>query len=38
LRRLGTGWIDLYQIHRWDHDTDQEAHSHALHSTRQMEV
>ncbi len=22
LRRLGTDWIDLYQIHRWDPETD----------------
>src|SRR6266566_4075019 len=22
LRRLGTDWIDLYQIHRWDENTD----------------
>jgi aryl-alcohol dehydrogenase-like predicted oxidoreductase len=21
LRRLGTDYVDLYQIHRWDHDT-----------------
>jgi aryl-alcohol dehydrogenase-like predicted oxidoreductase len=24
LRRLGTDWIDLYQIHRWDAETDHE--------------
>jgi aryl-alcohol dehydrogenase-like predicted oxidoreductase len=24
LRRLGTDWIDLYQIHRFDHDTDHD--------------
>src|SRR5450432_1364437 len=22
LRRLGTDWIDLYQVHRWDAETD----------------
>ena len=21
LRRLGAGYVDLYQIHRWDYDT-----------------
>jgi aryl-alcohol dehydrogenase-like predicted oxidoreductase len=30
LRRLGTDWIDLYQIHRWDHDTDQDETLGAL--------
>src|SRR5579884_396394 len=24
LRRLGTDWIDLYQLHRWDDDTDHD--------------
>src|SRR2546429_885634 len=24
LRRLRTDWIDLYQIHRWDHHTDHD--------------
>jgi aryl-alcohol dehydrogenase-like predicted oxidoreductase len=30
LRRLGTDWIDLYQIHRFDHDTDHEETLGAL--------
>jgi aryl-alcohol dehydrogenase-like predicted oxidoreductase len=30
LRRLGTDWIDLYQIHRWDHDTDHDETLGAL--------
>jgi aryl-alcohol dehydrogenase-like predicted oxidoreductase len=30
LRRLGTDWIDLYQIHRWDEDTDHEETLGAL--------
>jgi aryl-alcohol dehydrogenase-like predicted oxidoreductase len=30
LRRLGTDWIDLYQIHRWDPDTDHEETLGAL--------
>src|SRR5207342_2632286 len=24
LRRLQTDWIDLYQVHRWGHDTDHD--------------
>jgi aryl-alcohol dehydrogenase-like predicted oxidoreductase len=30
LRRLGTDWIDLYQIHRWDPDTDLDETLGAL--------
>lgn len=31
LRRLGTEYIDLYQIHRWDHNTPIEETMEALH-------
>src|SRR5215475_5307962 len=31
LRRLGTDYIDLYQIHRWDHATPIEETLDALH-------
>jgi aryl-alcohol dehydrogenase (NADP+) len=31
LRRLGTDYIDLYQIHRWDHRTPIEETMEALH-------
>jgi 1-deoxyxylulose-5-phosphate synthase len=31
LRRLGTGYVDLYQIHRWDYDTPVEETMEALH-------
>jgi 1-deoxyxylulose-5-phosphate synthase len=31
LRRLGTDYIDLYQIHRFDHDTPIEETLEALH-------
>src|SRR5438094_9060778 len=31
LRRLGTDYVDLYQIHRWDHDTPIEETLEALH-------
>jgi len=31
LRRLGTDWIDLYQIHRWDPSTPIEETLEALH-------
>jgi aryl-alcohol dehydrogenase-like predicted oxidoreductase len=31
LRRLGTDYVDLYQIHRWDHDTPIEETMQALH-------
>jgi aryl-alcohol dehydrogenase-like predicted oxidoreductase len=31
LRRLGTDYVDLYQIHRWDYDTSIEETLEALH-------
>lgn len=31
LRRLGTDHVDLYQIHRWDHETPIEETMEALH-------
>jgi aryl-alcohol dehydrogenase (NADP+) len=31
LRRLGTDYVDLYQIHRFDHDTEIEETVEALH-------
>ena len=31
LRRLGMDYIDLYQIHRWDHETPIEETLEALH-------
>ena len=31
LRRLGTDYVDLYQTHRWDHDTPIEETLEALH-------
>jgi aryl-alcohol dehydrogenase-like predicted oxidoreductase len=31
LQRLGTDYIDLYQIHRWDHNTPIEETLEALH-------
>src|SRR5437667_12177327 len=31
LRRLGTDYVDLYQIHRWDYDTPMEETLEALH-------
>jgi aryl-alcohol dehydrogenase-like predicted oxidoreductase len=31
LRRLGTEYVDLYQIHRWDYDTPVEETMEALH-------
>jgi 1-deoxyxylulose-5-phosphate synthase len=31
LRRLGTDYVDLYQIHRWDYDTPIEETLLALH-------
>jgi aryl-alcohol dehydrogenase (NADP+) len=31
LRRLGTEYVDLYQIHRWDYDTPIEETVEALH-------
>jgi aryl-alcohol dehydrogenase-like predicted oxidoreductase len=30
LRRLGTDWIDLYQVHRWDGETDHDETLSAL--------
>ncbi|MBV9828406.1 MAG: aldo/keto reductase [Alphaproteobacteria bacterium] len=33
LRRLGTDYVDLYQIHRFDHDTPIEETLEALHDT-----
>jgi aryl-alcohol dehydrogenase-like predicted oxidoreductase len=34
LRRLGTDYIDLYQIHRWDGSTPVEETLEALHDVR----
>jgi 1-deoxyxylulose-5-phosphate synthase len=31
LKRLGTDYVDLYQIHRWDYDTTIEETLEALH-------
>ncbi|MBC7870306.1 MAG: aldo/keto reductase, partial [Chitinophagaceae bacterium] len=31
LKRLGMEYVDLYQIHRWDHDTPIEETMEALH-------
>ena len=31
LRRLGTDYVDLYQIHRWDYETPLEETLEALH-------
>ncbi len=31
LKRLGTDYVDLYQIHRWDHNTPIEETMGALH-------
>jgi aryl-alcohol dehydrogenase-like predicted oxidoreductase len=36
LRRLGTDWIDLYQVHRPDHGTDVEETLSALTDLRQQ--
>ena len=36
LRRLGTDYIDLYQIHRWDHRTPIEETMEALHDLIKM--
>src|ERR1700742_129238 len=33
LQRLGTDYVDLYQIHRWDYDTPIEETLEALHDT-----
>ena len=35
LRRLGTDYVDLYQIHRFDHDTPIEETLEALHDVVQ---
>src|SRR5207302_7882804 len=35
LRRLGTGYVDLYQIHRWDYETPIEETMAALHDVIQ---
>src|ERR1700726_1251334 len=32
LRRLGTDYVDLYQIHRWDYETPIEETLEALHA------
>jgi aryl-alcohol dehydrogenase-like predicted oxidoreductase len=31
LKRLGTDYVDLYQIHRWDYETPLEETLEALH-------
>jgi len=36
LRRLGTDYIDLYQIHRWDYSTPIEETMEALHDLVKM--
>ncbi|WP_413721308.1 aldo/keto reductase [Sodalis sp. RH24] len=36
LKRLGTDYIDLYQIHRWDYDTPLEETLEALHDLVKM--
>ncbi len=35
LRRLGTSYVDLYQIHRWDYNTPIEETMQALHDVVQ---
>ncbi|MQA85656.1 MAG: aldo/keto reductase [Streptosporangiales bacterium] len=35
LNRLGTDYVDLYQIHRWDHETPIEETMAALHDVVQ---
>jgi aryl-alcohol dehydrogenase-like predicted oxidoreductase len=35
LKRLGTDYVDLYQIHRWDHQTPIEETMAALHDVVQ---
>lgn len=35
LRRLGTDYVDLYQIHRWDNETPIEETMEALHDVVQ---
>lgn len=36
LRRLGTEYVDLYQIHRWDYETPIEETLEALHDVVKM--
>jgi 1-deoxyxylulose-5-phosphate synthase len=36
LRRLGTDYVDLYQIHRWDYETPIEETLEALHDVVHM--
>jgi 1-deoxyxylulose-5-phosphate synthase len=36
LRRLGTDYVDLYQIHRWDYQTPIEETMEALHDVIQQ--
>jgi aryl-alcohol dehydrogenase-like predicted oxidoreductase len=36
LRRLGTDWIDVYQLHRRDHATELEESLAALHTLREQ--
>jgi 1-deoxyxylulose-5-phosphate synthase len=36
LRRLGTDYVDLYQIHRWDYQTPIEETLEALHDVVKM--
>jgi aryl-alcohol dehydrogenase-like predicted oxidoreductase len=36
LKRLGTDYVDLYQIHRWDPDTPIEETMEALHDVVRM--
>src|SRR5512136_233195 len=36
LRRLGTDYVDLYQIHRWDYETPIEETMEALHDVVRM--
>ena len=36
LKRLGTDYVDLYQIHRWDYETPIEETLEALHDVVRM--
>jgi aryl-alcohol dehydrogenase-like predicted oxidoreductase len=36
LRRLETDWIDVYQLHRRDHDTELEESLSAMHTLREQ--
>jgi aryl-alcohol dehydrogenase-like predicted oxidoreductase len=38
LRRLGTDYVDLYQIHRWDYETPIEETLEALHDVVKADV